>query len=148
MWCSFELVVTLGVLSVWIVIVCFVLVGCCADVDVRCLCIYVYIIYYIILLYIYYILYIILYIIILLYYLLSYLILYSFSSPILPILLSQSTSSSSSPLFPLLPSSFPSIFLPFPNPLIQSIRVGTYLWLFIFSSNQQFDPACFIGVDG
>ena len=54
-------------------------------------------------------------------------------------------------------SHLPNIPLPLPfysPPLIHSIRVGTYLYLFIFSSdlsnipNQQSDPACFIGVDG
>ena len=37
---------------------------------------------------------------------------------------------------------------PQPNPLIQSIRVGTYSRLFIFQTHPTFDPACFIGVDG
>ena len=44
-------------------------------------------------------------------------------------------------------------FLPFPiYPIpiliIQSIRVGIWISLFIFNPHQQFDPACFIGVDG
>ena len=56
-------------------------------------------------------------------------------------------------LFPLLlfPHPFPSIFCSFPSlplPLIQSIRVGTSLGLFIFPPHRQSDPACFIGVDG
>jgi hypothetical protein len=53
-------------------------------------------------------------------------------------------------LFSLSPSSS-SPFLPNHRILlIHSILVGTYIYLFIFSSDLSrcFDPACFIGVDG
>ena len=97
------------------------------------------------------------------YYILLYLILYSsfYSFPIyllsLPILsshiffrsifssslllFSHSSSSSPSDPNPLLPLSFPIL-------LIQSIRVGTWIYLLILFPIRQFDPACFIGVDG
>ena len=67
------------------------------------------------------------------------LISFSFSLPFLPY-------SSIPSLFP----SHPSLLLPsFPILLIHSIRVGTYIHLFIFSTSiNNSDPACFIGVDG
>ena len=132
--------------------------------DVRCYIVY-YILYYTIIhiLY-YYILYI--HIHILLYYilLLLYLILYSpLPSPLPKLLLIFPTLlflQYSSPLLSPSSSSFP-LYLPYfyntPIPilpslhshLIQSIRVGVYCWILIFSSQYpKTDPACFIGVDG
>ena len=58
---------------------------------------------------------------------------------------SSNPSSQSSPLL-LLPN---LSLLPFPHHVIHSILVGTYISLFIFYQlSGQFDPACFIGVDG
>ena len=123
---------------------CFELVRCwCIGFTLGVILIYT-IIYYII----YYILYYYTYIII------SYPILYSsllliylpFYSPsvLLPVLLSFPFSSYSP-----LPSHIPFPPLPLPNPLIQSIRVGIWVYLLIlFQLYRCFDPACFIGVDG
>ena len=121
---------------------------------------------YIILLYtiIYYILYIIhkllLYYIIHYYYpILSYTILFSSSySPLLsppqyshPKLSSDLYSSPPNPLILSLPSHLPPphlIYLP-SLPSVLGILVGTYIYLLIlFQLSRQFDPACFIGVDG
>ena len=47
------------------------------------------------------------------------------------------------------PLPLPSIFFSHPNISFHSIRVGIWIHLFIFFQySGQFDPACFIGVDG
>ena len=129
-----------------------------AGVDVRCYIVYYihyYILYYYILLYYYIIHYTYIY-----YYYILYLILYS--SPLLSLLFLFPSYSSSPHLYSsILPFSSPPSLLFFPiliSPssqypylfpiLIQSIRVGIWIHLFIFNPHQQFDPACFIGVDG
>ena len=107
------------VLSEWMVEVCGEV--CWNPVwmfDVRCY----YILYYIL-----YLIIILLYYILNYYYILYYTLLLSFSSPLL--------------LFPIFSSStFSSSFLSIPHPIfsssnIQSIRVGTYIYLFIYSSD-------------
>ena len=126
----------------------------CADVDVRCYIVYY--ILYIILLYIIHILYIILLYIILLYiihirilyiillyilYIIHILLYYILYSPFPSVLLFLSSPSQCSVLFPLplLFSYSPISSFPLPSPpvypLIQSIRVGIRISLFIYSSD-------------
>ena len=128
---------------------CVVVICVLSWCDVRC------IFYYYILYIVYYIILYIIHILLLLYLILSYTILF-FSSDLSPLFPSYSPPHLSSSLLLFLSSSvlYSPIFLPSPpsNSLIQSIRVGIWIHLFIFSSDHpnipKFDPACFIGVDG
>ena len=85
-----------------------------------------------------------------LYYTLLHIILLLYSSPLLPIFWSPiysfliSPSFSSLPLFSLL-----QIYIPLSSSSSnQYLSVLTSTYLYLISSGGQFDPACFIGVDG
>ena len=103
---------------------CSILVSC-LKFDVRCLCL-CYILYITI---IYYILY---YIILLLLYTISYTILLLYSILYYTLLLFNPISSL--PFLPIIPILSPHLIYSFYNHLIHSIRVGTYLRLFIFQT--------------